>query len=157
MKVAVYCRVCTNLLISSSIISPAHFDDDIVSSDGFMILHGYKIRHNWLIYFLNEYCFTLRIIERVAIVWMLKKITPKTTRVHRNLSTYNILRWVAWTMGQTNCPPRVWYSKYYFFIYIFYRHWALKTLYSYFCNSIKIRKMIERILGKNFAKYHEKK
>ena len=55
MKVAVYYRVCTNLLISSSIISPAHFDDDIVSSDGFMILHGYKIRHNWLICFLNEH------------------------------------------------------------------------------------------------------
>ena len=68
MKVAVYYRVCTNLLISSSIISPAHFDDDIVSSDGFMILHGYKIRHNWLIYFLNEYGYTLEIIRRVTIV-----------------------------------------------------------------------------------------
>ena len=119
MKVAVYCRVCTNLLISSSIISPAHFDDDIVSSDGFMILHGYKIRHNWLIYILKKYCFTLRIIERVTIVWMLKKNTQKTTRVHRNLSTYNILRWVAWTMRQTNCPPRVWCYKYYF-LYIFF-------------------------------------
>ena len=68
MKVAVYCRVCTNLLISSSIISPAHFDDDIVSSDGFMILHGYKMRHNWLIYFLNEYCYTVKLIGRFTIV-----------------------------------------------------------------------------------------
>ena len=35
-----------------------------------------------------------------------------------NPSIYNILRWVAWTMGQTNCWPRVWCSKYYFFIMI---------------------------------------
>ena len=119
MKVAVYCRVCTNLLISSSIISPAHFDDDIVSSDGFMILHGYKIRHNWLIYFLNEYCFTLRIIERVTIVWMLKKITQKTTWVHRNLSTYNYYagllgRWDKQIVHQESDVPST------IFFYIFF-------------------------------------
>ena len=54
----------------------------------------------------------------------------------RNQSIYNILRWVAWTMGQTNRRPRVWCSKYYF-SYIFYRLRALKTLYFYFCNFMK--------------------
>ena len=34
----------------------------------------------------------------------------------KNPSIYNTLRWVAWTMGQTNRRPRVWCSKYYFFI-----------------------------------------
>ena len=33
-----------------------------------------------------------------------------------NQSIYNILHWVAWTMGQTNRRPRVWCYKYYFFI-----------------------------------------
>ena len=36
-----------------------------------------------------------------------------------NPSIYNILRWVAWTMGQSNCLPRVWCSNYYFFIILF--------------------------------------
>ena len=34
-----------------------------------------------------------------------------------NPPIYNILCWVAWTMGQTNRQPRVWCSKYYFFLY----------------------------------------
>ena len=34
-----------------------------------------------------------------------------------NPSIYNILRWVAWMMGQANCRPRVWCSKYYLFLY----------------------------------------
>ena len=33
----------------------------------------------------------------------------------KNASIYNILRWVAWTIGQTNRRPSVWCSKYYFF------------------------------------------
>ena len=32
-----------------------------------------------------------------------------------NPSIYNIIRWVAWIMGQTNRRPSVWCSKYYFF------------------------------------------
>ena len=32
-----------------------------------------------------------------------------------NPSIYNIIRWIAWTMGQTNHQPSVWCSKYYFF------------------------------------------
>ena len=55
------------------------------------------------------------------------------------LKSVNILRWVAWRMGQTNRRPRVWCSKYFF--YTFYRLRALKTFYFYFCNFIKgIRK-----------------
>ena len=48
-----------------------------------------------------------------------------------NPSIYNILHWVAWTMGQTNRRPRVCYSMYYFFN-TFYRLRALKTIYFYF-------------------------
>ena len=33
-----------------------------------------------------------------------------------NQSIYNIFRWVAWMMGQTNCQPSVWCSKYFFFL-----------------------------------------
>ena len=44
-----------------------------------------------------------------------------------NPSIYNILRWVAWTMEQTNRRPKVWCSKYFSF-YTFYRLRALKTL-----------------------------
>ena len=33
-----------------------------------------------------------------------------------NPSIYNIIRWVAWTMGQTNRRLRVWCSKYHFFL-----------------------------------------
>ena len=32
-----------------------------------------------------------------------------------NSSIYNIIRWVAWTMGQMNRRPSVWCSKFYFF------------------------------------------
>ena len=69
-----------------------------------------------------------------------------------NPSIYNILRWVAWTMGQTNRRPRVWCSNYYFF-YTFYRLRAPKTLYFY--NFIK--KLENKLKGKNFARNHEKK
>ena len=74
----------------------------------------------------------------------------------RNPSIYNILRWVAWTMGQMNHRPRVWCSKYYFFILcIDLGHWKL---FFYFCNFFKkIRKQIERIFANNFARNHEKK
>ena len=35
--------------------------------------------------------------------------------ISTNPSIYNIIRWVAWTMGQTNRRPSVWCSKYNFF------------------------------------------
>ena len=45
--------------------------------------------------------------KSTAVLWNFgKKISP---------SIYDILRWVAWMMGQTNHRPRVWCSEYYFF------------------------------------------
>ena len=35
----------------------------------------------------------------------------------KNPSIYNIIRWVAWTMGQTNHRPSIWCSKYYYFFH----------------------------------------
>ena len=70
-----------------------------------------------------------------------------------NPSIYNILRWVAWTIGQTNRRTRVWCSKYHFFN-TFYRLRALKTLYFYFCNFIKKNKKIN---WKDFCKEFCKK
>ena len=51
-----------------------------------------------------------------------------------NPSIYNLIRWVAWPMGQTNRRPSVWCSKCYFFLY-FYRLRILKTIY--FCIFLK--------------------
>ena len=48
-----------------------------------------------------------------------------------NPSIYNIIRWVAWTMGQTNCRPSVWCSKYYFFSWFLAKFFA-KILSIYF-------------------------
>ena len=68
-----------------------------------------------------------------------------------NPSIYNIIRQVAWTMVQTNRQPRVWCSKYYF-LNIFYRLRALKTLYFYFCNFIKNKKINWNDFCKEFCK-----
>ena len=43
--------------------------------------------------------------------------THKVVLKPRNQSIYNIIRWVAGTMGQMNRRPSVWCSKYYFFQY----------------------------------------
>ena len=51
-----------------------------------------------------------------------------------NPSIYNILRWVAWTMGQTNCRPRVCCSKYFFTLFIDLGH--SKLFIFIFCNFI---------------------
>ena len=73
----------------------------------------------------------------VRIVWFFlffsSIISKYVSWLCKNPSIYNILHWVAWTIGQTNCRPRVWCS----FFHTFYRFKALKTLYFYFCNSIK--------------------
>ena len=45
-------------------------------------------------------------------------------------------RSVAGPIGQTNCRPSVWCSKYYFF-WTFYRLRAPKTLHFYFCTFLK--------------------
>ena len=49
----------------------------------------------------------------------------------KNPSIYNIIRWVAWTMGQTNRRPSVWCSKYYFFSWFLAKFFA-KILSIYF-------------------------
>ena len=40
-------------------------------------------------------------------VYILTERAQDTDAESRNPSTYNILRWVAWTMGQMNRWPRV--------------------------------------------------
>ena len=71
-----------------------------------------------------------------------------------NPSIYNILRWVAWTMGQMAHWRSVWHSKYFSFI-ISYRHRTLKTLYFHFCSFIK--KKMKKINWKDFCKEFCKK
>ena len=46
------------------------------------------------------------------------------TRFFKNPSMYNIIRWVAWTMGQTNRRQSIWCSKYYFFSWFFAEFFA---------------------------------
>ena len=50
----------------------------------------------------------------------LSDLYPGTPNSYMVPSSYNILRWVTWTMGQTNRWPRVWCSMCYFFFYTFY-------------------------------------
>ena len=52
-----------------------------------------------------------------------------------NPSIYNIICWVAWTMGQTNCQPSVWCSKYLFFSWFLAKFFA-KILSIYFLISL---------------------
>ena len=105
-------------------------------------LHNGLKRDNDVLVILRTLCFEIR------------QSTKETGLIQARLVTiYNILRWVAWTMGQMNRWPRVWCSKYYFF-YTFYRLRALKTLYFYFCNFIKKNKKIN---WKDFCKEFCKK
>ena len=62
---------------------------------------------------------------------------------HRNPSIYNILQWVGWMMGQMNCRPRLWYSKYYFIFMISCKILCKNpfNLFSYFCFIKKITKI----------------
>ena len=61
--------------------------------------------------------------------------------------------WDKRIIGQESDVPSI------VFFNTIYRLRALKTLYLYFCNFIlkKMKKMIERIFAKNFARNHEKK
>ena len=70
-----------------------------------------------------------------------------------NPTIFDIVRWFAGSMGHTTHRPSVSCSKFFFFI-IYYRLWALKTLYTYF---YKVIKKIERIFAKNFARDYKKK
>ena len=55
-----------------------------------------------------------------------------------NTSIYNILRWVAWTMGQINHWPSVWCSKFYFLFMIPFKILCKNplNLFSYFLYKI---------------------
>ena len=63
-----------------------------------------------------------------------------------NLSIYNIICWVAWTMGQTNHRPSVWCSKYYFF-HDFLQNSLQKSFQSIFLFYYKITKIKKRVLS----------
>ena len=56
-------------------------------------------------------------------------------------------RWATRLIDQVSHVPS-------FFFIIYYRLWALKTLYTYF---YKVIKKIERIFAKNFARDYKKK
>ena len=70
---------------------------------------------------------------------------------YRNPSIFNMIHWLAGSMGQTRYPPSVWCSKHYFFFIISYTLRALKTLYFCFC------KIIKEINWNNFCKEFCKK
>ena len=65
-----------------------------------------------------------------------------STKLFKNPSISEILRWVAGTMGQMNCWPSVWCSKYYFFFHDFLQNSLQKSFQLfifYFYNSTKIK------------------
>ena len=51
--------------------------------------------------------------KRLYFFWFFTCWYSELKCVSKNPAIYNILRWVAWTMGQTNRRPKVWCSKYY--------------------------------------------
>ena len=62
--------------------------------------------------------YTAQGIVMVRVWYLYFQWTPlngSSSLLSRNPSIYNIIRWVAWTIGQTNRRPSVWCSKYYFF------------------------------------------
>ena len=69
-----------------------------------------------------------------------------------NLQYDTLGRWVD---GPNNSLTKRLMFQVLFFFIISYRLRALKTLYFYFCKVIK--KLIERIFAKNFARNYEKK
>ena len=91
--------------------------------------------------------------KRLYFFWFFTCWYSELKCVSKNPAIYNILRWVAWTMGQKNRRPRVWCSIYVFFN-TFYRLRALKTLYFYFCN---LKKKNKKIDWKDFCKEFCKK
>ena len=94
---------------------------------------------------MNIYLATLLTNRHMLDIWL---------RSIWNPSINNVIYWFAGPMGQTNRQPSIWHSKYFFFI-ISFRLRALKTLYFHICNLIK--KIIERVFAKNFARFCKKK
>ena len=68
-----------------------------------------------------------------------------------NLQYNKLVRWADGTNDSST--KRLMFQE--FFFIISYRLRALKTLYFHFCNFIK--KKIERVFAKNFARFYEKK
>ena len=79
-------------------------------------------------------CSILR--EKVLLLYL-----SKTRDAIRNPSISNLIRWVAWTMGQMNHWPSVWCSKYYFFSWFLAEFFAKNTfnLFVYFFLNTKIK------------------
>ena len=69
--------------------------------------------------------------SRVKIKSPEKILSVGSSNKNINLSIYNIICWVAWTMGQMNHRPSVWCSKYYFF-HDFSQNSLQKSFYFFF-------------------------
>ena len=65
--------------------------------------------------YINFHEIVVVVKEYFHLIW-LRKTIGKYEFI--NPSIYNIIRWVAWTMGQMNRQPSVWCSKYYLFFMI---------------------------------------
>ena len=65
-------------------------------------------------------CFMSSLAEHYQIKWGQERSCCNMAQMAPmiiNASIFNIIRWVAWTMGQMNRQSSVWCSKYYFFHY----------------------------------------
>ena len=88
----------------------------IVSGNYLSYLSGFLRYHSSA---LSEFGCLWKKATKKHILW---EITPMIFYLDMtqtwNPSIYNIIRWVAWTLGQTNRQPSIWCSKYYFFFMI---------------------------------------
>ena len=102
-----------------------------------------------LFVFLNGYSHALKEITFCVQQgwWKLRMKSKYVT----NPSIFNMISWFARMPGQKTHQTCVWCSKYYFFFIISYILWALKTLYNE-----KIKKWIETLFSKNFARNKKK-
>ena len=94
-----------------------------------------KLQKNWKLNwndFCKEFCKKLwkKKILGTSDAWSMSHSSQHPSILNWNQSIFDIIPWVAGSMGQTTHGPSVWCSKYFFFI-IFRRLRELKTLY--FC------------------------
>ena len=79
-------------------------------------------------YFVNNSNYSEQKNPKHKSLWsLIAKCTPSVLVFGcwlRYPSIYNIIRWVAWTMGQTNRRPSIWCSKYFFFSWFFSKFFA---------------------------------
>ena len=113
--------------------SPKHFfpeasSHDFLTSDYWLTNIGY-----WSSFILNSF--------------MLKTSIFFSIHCEQNfeladLKSVNMIRWVAWTMGQINRRPTVWCSNYYFFSWFLAKFFAKKSfhfIFSFFYEITKIK------------------